>query len=120
MAEGKTPGDGKVSPFGNHKGAPASGASGKPTDFVKSPTGGGNAPKSGGKDFVKDPSASGQTNMSAQDYTKQPGPTPRPEVVPNPQEIPAGGKTLYADPGKVQTQVSGTTDAGRKPFKVGK
>lgn len=107
-------------PFGNGSGAPPSGPLAKPTDFTKSPSSAARGGVSGASNFVQNPQGSGQEKQSVSDYTKTAGPTPRTEVAPNPQEIPAGGKTLYADPSKVSTQVAGQTDAGRKPFKLGK
>lgn len=119
MAEGKTPGNGRSSPFGNGKGAPEGGAlAGAPNDFTKNPSCARNG--KGASDFVRDPGGSGQDRPSVQDYTKAAGPTPRPEVKPNPQEIPAGGKTLYADPSK-NSPKRGQTDGDRgRPFKLGK
>jgi hypothetical protein len=127
MAEGKTPGNGKTSPFGNGKGAPESGAAGRPTDFTKSPT----SQYSGGKgasNFVRNPNGSGQDRPTVNDYAKNPtaSGTPsqrdaKPEVVPNPQEVPPGGKTLFADPAPgSDKRLGSSTDQGRKPFKVGK
>jgi len=65
-----------------------------------------NAPKTGGRDFTKE---------------KRPQSEAKPEVVPNPQEIPAGGVILKADPGPVSAKVTGTATppgATRSPFKL--
>lgn len=53
MAEGKTPGDGSVSPFGNSKGATqASGSSSGAHNFIEDPES--HAPATGGRDFSKE------------------------------------------------------------------
>ncbi len=103
MAEAKTSGDGKTSPFGNGQGATAAGASG------------------GGHDFTTDPKSSG-AGGGGRDFTKESRPQTeaKVEVIPNAQEIPAGGKVLRADPGPVSRAFSGTA-AGvspPKPFKL--
>lgn len=102
--DGKTSGNGKTAPFGDGKG--------KPTDHA-----------SGGHDFVKDVKGGGETGTGC-DFTKESRPQSmaKAEVVPNPQEIPAGGKDLKADPGPVSQKVAGTASGPqpRKPFRVGK
>jgi len=53
MAEGKTPGDGSVSPFGDHKGATeGDGASSGAHNFLEDPAS--HAPAAGGRDFSKE------------------------------------------------------------------
>lgn len=52
MAEGQTPGDGSVSPFGDHKGATEGGGATGAHDFLTDPKGSGAA--SGGRDFTKE------------------------------------------------------------------
>lgn len=103
MGEGATPGDGKTSPFGNGKGATMAGAAGGGHDFTKEPES--HAPSSGGRDFTKE---------------SRPQSMARAEVVPNPQEIPAGGKVLKADPGPVSKTVAGSAPGPQppKPFRV--
>lgn len=101
--------DGKVTsasnpPFGNGKGATTeAGSYSGAHDFVTDP--GSNAPAPKGRDFTKE---------------NRPQSEARPEVVPNPQEIPAGGKILKADPGPVSAKCSGTAvgvSGAPKPFR---
>ena len=79
------------------------------------------AGSSGAHDFVRDPNSSVR-GSGARDFTKEnrPQSEARPEVVPNPQEIPAGGKDLKADPGPVSATVSGTAEGPqpRSPMKL--
>ncbi len=98
------PADKAATPFSSRDGKPTnqgSGATGA-HDFLTDPKGGG--PASGGRDFTKE---------------SRPQSEAKPEVVPNPQEIPAGGKILKADPGPVSKTVAGTAAGvtGRNPFK---
>jgi len=77
---------------------------------------------SGGRDFTKESrpqsgdetggAAKNSNNTGGRDFTKESRPQSeaKPEVVPNPQEIPAGGKVLQADPGAVSAKVSGTAE----------
>jgi hypothetical protein len=92
-------------PYGNGQGATSSaGASRGGHDFIRDPKSA--APAVGGRDFTKE---------------SRPQSEARREVVPNPQEIPAGGTILKADPGSVGKSVSGTADsptAQRRPFRV--
>lgn len=79
---------------------------------------------SGAHNFLKDPKSHASAS-GGRDFTKESRPQSEAnaEVVPNPQEIPAGGKILKADPGPVSQKVSGTAagvDGGRKPFKLGR
>lgn len=78
MAEGKTPGTGAASPFGNGQGATeAAGASTGSHDFLLNPKGSG--PAGGGRDFTKENAA--QKSGEPKDL--------------NPQSVPAGGKLPY-------------------------
>lgn len=97
--DGKVPGDGKTSPFGNGNGG---------TSAM------GNA--SGGHDFTQDPK-SGASNTGGHDFTQdsRPQSEARTEVEPNPQEIPSGGKITNLQPGVASKAVS-TTEA-KVPFK---
>jgi hypothetical protein len=73
----------------------------------------------GGHDFVSDKQGDA-TASGGRDFTKESRPQSeaKPEVVVNPQEIPAGGKILMADPGPVSAKVSGTAQHVQKaPFK---
>ena len=93
-------------PFATSSGKPAGQGStaGGAHNFLTDPKGGG--PASGGRDFTKE---------------SRPQSEARPEVMPNEQEIPAGGKVLKADHGPVSRTVSGTAagvDGGKKPFKL--
>lgn len=100
--EGNTIGNGKTSPYGNGDGATTAG------------------PNSGAHDFIKDPSTT-QGASGGRDFTKESRSQSEasPEVTPNPQEIPAGGKILFADPGPVSSKVSGTAShIEHKPFRV--
>lgn len=89
------------------------------------------AGSSGGRDFTKESrpqtgaESGGKTfnsnSTGGRDFTKESRPqsTAKKEVEPNPQEIPAGGAVLKADPGPVSKKVSGTVTGvdGTKPFK---
>lgn len=70
---------------------------------------------SGAHDFVRDPKGSA-ASTGGRDFTRESRPQSeaRPEVAGNPQEIPAGGAILKADPGPVSVSVSGTA-AGPQP-----
>lgn len=99
MAEGKTPGNGMTSPFGNGNGATASGDSSGAHDFLTDPKGSGAA--AGGRDFTKE---------------SRPQSDAKKEVEPNSQEIPAGGLIPKAAPGAASKTMS-CADSTRKPFK---
>jgi len=74
----------------------------------------------GAHDFLTDPKG-GSCQGGARDFTTESRPQSeaKQEVVPNPQEIPAGGKILLADPGPVSAKVSGTAQhVEKKPFKI--
>lgn len=75
---------------------------GKPRNFVENASSA-QAPH-GGRDFTRE-------SRSQSEAT--------PEVVPNPQEIPAGGKILMAEPGgaNVTGDTSNTPTATPRPFK---
>jgi hypothetical protein len=102
---------------GNNASPPFATPDGKPSGNA-----GGNA--SGAHDFVKDPK-SGAAPSGGRDFTKESRAQSeaKPEVVPNPQEIPSGmgGKVLQADPTPVSAKVSGTAQhtgpSSPKPFK---
>jgi hypothetical protein len=83
-------------------------ADGKPVN----PSGG----SSGAHDFLVDPKSSAAPG-GGRDFTKEnrPQTEAKPEVVPNPQEIPMGGKILKADPGPVSKKVSGTAPGPQPP-----
>ena len=101
--DGSKMGDGKTSPFGNgNGGTSAMGNASGGHDFLTDPKSG--APATGGHDFTQD---------------SRPQSEAKPEVVPNPQEIPAGGKQMKLDPGPVSKVVSGTAvgPTERAPFK---
>jgi hypothetical protein len=106
MAQSGNSGNGQTPPFASSDGKPTNqgtGASGA-HDFLTDPKGSG--PAAGGRDFTKE---------------NRPQSEAKPEVVPNPQEIPTGGKILKADPGPLSRTVSGTAagvDGGKKPFRV--
>lgn len=92
-------------PFGNGKGATQSGSS-----------------SSGGHNFLTEPSTK-STMSGGRDFTKESRPQSmaKQEVVPNPQEIPAGGVILKADPGPVSAKVAGTAcsiGSCPNPFKL--
>jgi hypothetical protein len=78
----------------------------------------------GGHDFVKEPTSPGSGTAGGFDPTKmsRPQSEAKPEVVPNPQEIPSGngGRILQADPGPVSATVSGTASGPqpRSPMKL--
>jgi hypothetical protein len=83
---------GKVSnpaspPFASPSGQPTNqGATSKGAhDFLEDPNS--DSGKGGGRDFIKE---------------SRPQSEAKPEVTPNPQEIPAGGKILKADPSPLQ------------------
>jgi hypothetical protein len=75
---------------------------------------------SGGRDFTQENRPQGSAedggksfnsnNSGGRDFTQESRPQSdaKAEVVPNPQEIPSGGKVLKADPGTVSAKVSGT------------
>ena len=107
MAEGKTPGDAVVSPFGDHKGStqaagPYSGAH----DFLTNPKG--SAPPGSGRDFTKE-------------SRPQKADGPAPDI--NADSVPDGGKLPYpaADPKGPSSADAGTLAgaAKHKPFKLG-
>lgn len=103
MAEGKT---GNVQnssqpPLGNGKGSTDGGGTYTGShNFLTDPKGSG--PATGGRDFSKE---------------NRPQTQAKPEVQPNTQEIPKGGKILYADPGAVSDKVGGSCEQ-KKPFKI--
>lgn len=78
---------------------------------------------SGAHDFVKDPRGSATASGGGFDVTKQNRLQAEADPLgagnPNSQEIPAGGKTLFADPGPVSKTVSGSAPGPTpaKPFK---
>ena len=75
---------------------------------------------SGGHDFNREPQT-GSAAGGGRDFTKESRPQSeaKQEVVPNPQEIPTGGKVLLADPGPVSAKVAGTAQhVEKKPFKL--
>ena len=77
--------------------------------------------KGGGHNFLTDPKGNPSAAGGGRDFTKESRPQSeaKPEVTPNPQEIPAGGKVLLADPGPVSANVAGTAQhVERKPFKL--
>jgi len=86
-----------------NQGGTSSGATKWPEDKFT-----GSGDKSGGRDFTKE-------NRPQPPMKAQPG-------LPNAESIPAGGKELKADPGKVGANASGTSGgvAGspNKPFKL--
>jgi len=107
MAEGKTPGDAVVSPFGNHKGATEA-------------TGG----ATGAHDFLTDPKGSGAAG-SGRDFTKESRSQPAngaPKEI-NADSIPAGGRLPFpaADAKGPSAGDVGTIVAAEKhkPFKLG-
>lgn len=90
------------------------------------------AGSSGGRDFSKESRPQGgaesggksfnSNNSGGRDFSKESRPQSeaKQEVKPNPQEIPAGGQILKADPGPVSSKVSGTApgvSGGKAPFK---
>ena len=100
---------GKVSnsaspPFASPQGQPTNqGTTSKGAhNFLTEPTSG--EAKGGGRDFVKE---------------SRPQSEAKPEVVPNPQEIPAGGKILKADPSPLQKgdNFHATGPQPKPPFK---
>lgn len=104
------PGDGKSNPFGNGAGVPGSGqASGRGNDFTRNPGGGSPTRKGGGQ-----PSSYGQSIPAAKG-------TEQADI--NPNEIPPGGKTLFADNRPVAGENVGVGSVsgggGGKPFKLG-
>lgn len=90
-SDGKNSGNGKTSPFGNGRGDVGETQGDKPTDFA---TNANTSQNKGGGGF---------------DVTKQnrPQSEAKQEVKPNPQEIPAGGAVLKADPKPVGQTISG-------------
>ena len=87
---------------------------------------------SGGRDFTKENRPSGgaesgkdsfnSNNGGGRDFSKESRPQTdaKQEVKPNPQEIPAGGVILKADPGPVSSKVSGSAPGitgDKAPFK---
>lgn len=76
---------------------------------------------SGGHDFLTDNTGSGPAT-GGRDFIKESRPQTeaKPEVMPNGQSIPAGGKILLADPQPVSRKVSGTAEPinNPKPFKL--
>jgi len=107
MAEGKTPGTGAVSPFGDSKGATqATGAATGAHDFLTSPKGSGSA--DGGRDFTKE-------------SRPQPANSAPKEI--NADSVPAGGRLPFpaADAKGPSAADVGTTVAAEKhkPFKLG-
>jgi hypothetical protein len=107
-------------PFATSGGKPITPTTGKGGGFdpLKDATGG---EKGGGHDFLTDPKGSSEAAGGGRDFTKESRPQSeaKPEVVPNPQEIPKGGKILFADPGPVSAKVSGTAQhVEKKPFKL--
>lgn len=101
--EGKTSGDGKVSPFGNHNGATSSG------------------PSKGGHDFVKDPEASNSSASGIRDFVtlSRPQSEAKPEVEPSKGEAAPGGLVPHAEPGPASKAVAddGGGVKGEVPFK---
>jgi hypothetical protein len=89
------------------------------------------AGSSGGRDFTNEsrPQGSAESggksfnsnNSGGRDFTKESRPQSdaKQEVKPNPQEIPAGGAILKADPQPVSAKVSGTATAiaNKTPFR---
>jgi hypothetical protein len=106
MGQSGNSGNGASPPFATKDGKPANQGSGG----------------SGAHDFIRDPLTSAPHTGGGFDVTKQnrPQTEARPEVVPNPQEIPAGGKDMKADPGPVSATVSGTAEGPqpRSPMKL--
>jgi hypothetical protein len=107
MAEGKTPGNGAVSPFGDSKGATQ--AAGGAT---------------GAHDFVTDPAGSGPGGGGGRDFTKESRPQP-PDGPPKElcvESIPAGGRLPFpaADAKGPSAADVGTQVAveKHKPFKL--
>jgi|SRR5208282_353286 len=89
------------------------------------------AGSSGGRDFSKESRTQGgsetggksfnSNNSGGRNFSKESRPQSeaKQEVKPNPQEIPAGGQILKADPQPVSAKVSGTANAiaNKTPFK---
>jgi hypothetical protein len=116
MAENKS-GTGASSPFGDGKGAPTGARASGSVDLVTNPTGG--SPKTGGRDFIKDPASSmggkGRDLVSEQPLKQKTGE----DVTLCKDSIPAGGKVLMADPSaamKKDATLAG--NGGRSPFKL--
>lgn len=102
--DGKTPGDGTSSPFGDGGGGAGGGGMGQGNNFTTNPSG---TPGAGG---------GGQPDSYMESKPQQAGGDP--DI--NPAEIPQGGKDLFADPKPDTGNPIGTTagSGGRKPFRV--
>lgn len=119
--EGKDGGNGKTSPFGNGKGAPASGPSTGGQNFLTSPTS--TQSIGGGQDFVTSPKST--QGGSPEDIVKTGGNSSEQKTGEMPDlhadSVPPGGKITKKDPpagypaGDVGTLPGGS---GRKPFRV--
>lgn len=113
--DGKSPGDGKSSPFGDGKGG--AGGSMQGNDFTQNPTAGRGG---GGGQPTTRSAGGGQPSTYQQSRPQQMGGDP--DI--NPNEIPAGGKDLLpaTDPSGEDTgNPRGTGSVGNpnKPFRLG-
>ena len=99
--EGKVPGTGNKSPFGNGNGG-----------------GGSAAPKvTGAHDFISEPTSMKSGSADARDFTKE-NPEQEEGSDENKKSIPDGGKTLLADPPAKSRSPIGAPGSKAKPYKL--
>jgi hypothetical protein len=101
MAEGKTPGDGKTSPFGNARGATQKTGS-----------------SSGAHDFTIDPTSG--VMEDAEEIAEAPEQDDEGDEDINKESVPSGGKMMFADPPAGSTRVSeiGRPGSSAKPYRL--
>lgn len=101
MAGEGLPGNGAVSPFGNHKGATMNGSSDGGHNFLEDPESA--APKAGGRDFT------------AESRDQKSGPDPTIDKA----SVPSGGPLPFAGPDglKADDTKDGGVEPAKSPFK---